>query len=73
MVKAIRYGLAGQQIPLAARVFAVVDVWDALSNARPYKESWSKVQVRQYIAEQASQYFDPQVATTFLRLLDSLK
>ena len=61
-------GLKGEQIPLAARILAVVDVWDALRSQRPYHRAWPEEQVRAYIREQAGQYFDPQVVKAFLEL-----
>lgn len=62
-------GLKGQQIPLAARIFAVVDVWDALSSDRPYRQAWPEDEVRAYIQEQSGQHFDPAVVEAFLRLI----
>jgi len=61
-------GLAGGQIPLAARVFAVVDVWDALRSARPYHAAWTERDALKYVREQAGKHFDPEVAGLFLRL-----
>lgn len=61
--------LKGDEIPLAARIFAVVDVWDALRFDRPYRKGWSEEQVREYIYTQAGKHFDSQVADIFLRLL----
>jgi putative nucleotidyltransferase with HDIG domain len=63
-------GMKGEQIPLAARIFAVVDVWDALISVRPYRPAWSHEKARAYIAEQSGAHFDPQVVSTFLNLLD---
>lgn len=63
-------GLRGEQIPLAARIFAIVDVWDALSSERPYKKSWPKERVRAYLLEQNGQHFDPRVVEAFIALLD---
>ncbi len=63
-------GLRGEEIPLAARIFAVVDVWDALSNPRPYRPAWPPDRVRAYLVEQAGRQFDPQVVDAFLKLLD---
>jgi PAS domain S-box-containing protein len=60
-------GLTGEQIPLAARVFAVVDVWGALISNRPYRAAWPEDKVRDYI-RQASTHFDPQVVKVFLQL-----
>lgn len=61
-------GLKGEQIPLAARIFAVVDVWDALRSDRPYRPGWPKEKARAYIRAQAGEHFDPRVAITFLEL-----
>ncbi len=61
-------GLKGEQIPLAARIFAVVDVWDALSYDRPYRNAWPKEKVRAYISEQSGKHFDPAVVEMFLQL-----
>lgn len=63
-------GLSGEQIPLSARIFAVVDVWDALSNDRPYRLAWSEAHVRGKLLEESGQHFDPRVVTAFLRELD---
>ncbi len=64
-------GLKGDQIPLAARAFAVVDVWDALRSDRPYRRAWSKEQVYDYIREQSGTHFDPQVVKAFFALLEA--
>ncbi|MGC8668083.1 MAG: HD domain-containing phosphohydrolase [Chthonomonadales bacterium] len=63
------YGLQGEEIPMAARIFAVVDVWDALRSNRPYRKALPEDEVRRYIAEQSGKHFDPAVADAFLRLL----
>jgi HD-GYP domain-containing protein (c-di-GMP phosphodiesterase class II) len=60
--------LSGESIPLAARIFAVVDVWDALCSDRPYRKAWPIEQVRRYIRQQAGQHFDPEIADRFLQL-----
>ena len=60
-------GLKGEEIPLAARLFAVVDVWDALCSDRPYRKGWSEEKVREYIRLQAGTHFDPQAVDLFLR------
>ena len=62
-------GLKGEQIPLAARIFAVVDVWDALSSDRPYRPAWSEERIMEYLREQAGKYFDPKVVEVFLKFL----
>ena len=58
--------LQGEQIPLPARIFAVVDVWDALTNERPYRHAWSEEKAVAYITEQSGLYFDPQIVDVFL-------
>jgi PAS domain S-box-containing protein len=65
------HGLKGEQIPLAARIFAVVDVWDALQSDRPYRAAWPKKKVIAHLKEQSGQHFDPQVAACFLGLLEA--
>jgi putative nucleotidyltransferase with HDIG domain len=60
-------GLKGEQIPLAARIFAVVDVWDALSSDRPYRKAWPQDKVLQYIREQSGKHFDPHIVEIFLK------
>lgn len=64
--------LKAEQIPLAARLFAVVDVWDALRSDRPYREKWSVERTREYILEQSGKYFDPRVVNEFMRMLDEM-
>jgi PAS domain S-box-containing protein/putative nucleotidyltransferase with HDIG domain len=61
-------GLKGEEIPLAARIFAVVDVWDALRSDRPYRKAWSEEQTLEFIEEQAGKHFDPEVVRVFLGL-----
>jgi PAS domain S-box-containing protein len=63
------FGLKGKQIPLAARIFMVVDVWDALSFARPYRQAWSDEQVRKYLHDNAGILFDPDIVSAFLDIL----
>lgn len=60
-------GLKGEQIPLAARIFAVVDVWDALTSDRPYRPAWSKEEALAYLKEQQGKHFDPQAVKLFLK------
>jgi HD-GYP domain-containing protein (c-di-GMP phosphodiesterase class II) len=62
-------GLKGEIIPLPARIFAVVDVWDALRSDRPYRSAWPDDKVRQYLEEQAGKHFDPAVVERFLELI----
>ena len=62
-------GLKGEEIPLAARVFAVVDVWDALINDRPYRKAWTEAQTLDYLKEHRGVLFDPQVVDKFLTII----
>jgi putative nucleotidyltransferase with HDIG domain len=62
-------GLKGEQIPLAARLFAVVDVWDALRSDRPYRKAWPDEKVMDYIKEQSGKHFDPAVVAVFLEIM----
>jgi len=66
-------GLKGEQIPLAARIFAIVDVWDALRSDRPYRKGWAIEKIREYFVEESGKHFDPQVVTAFLPLLEDEK
>jgi len=61
-------GLKDEQIPLAARIFAVIDVWDALRSDRPYRAGWPTDRVRDYIREQSCKHFDPAVVEAFLEM-----
>lgn len=61
-------GLRGEEIPLEARVFAVADVWDALTSDRPYRTAWPKEKARAFIKEQSGTHFDPAVVDAFLRM-----
>lgn len=63
-------GLAKEQIPLKARIFAVVDVYDALSSDRPYRDAWPEEKVIQYIRDQAGKHFDPEIVDQFLSIVD---
>jgi HD-GYP domain-containing protein (c-di-GMP phosphodiesterase class II) len=62
-------GLKGTEIPLTARLFAVVDVWDTLHSERPYRPAWPEEQVVIYLRQQAGRQFDPDVVDAFLHLL----
>jgi len=59
-------GLQGEGIPLSARIFALVDVWDALTADRPYRPAWSQREAREYVQAQSGQHFDPQVVNAFM-------
>jgi putative nucleotidyltransferase with HDIG domain len=62
-------GLKGDNIPLGARIFAVVDVWDALSSDRPYRKAWPKEKVIRYLKDESGTHFDPAVVEAFYKLL----
>jgi PAS domain S-box-containing protein/putative nucleotidyltransferase with HDIG domain len=62
--------LKGNIIPLSARIFSVVDVWDALRSDRPYRNAWPDEKVRHYIKEQTGTHFDPVVVEAFNNWLD---
>ena len=62
-------GLKKEEIPLPARIFAVVDVWDALSSDRPYRPAWNPESVIRYVKEQAGKQFDPEVVEKFFILI----
>jgi PAS domain S-box-containing protein len=61
-------GLKGKSIPLAGRIFAVIDVWDALGSDRPYRLAWPEEKVMQYILDERNIQFDPEVVAIFLEL-----
>jgi len=61
--------LKGEEIPMAARLFAVVDVWDALTSDRPYRPAWSEEEALTYIREQSGKHFDPQVVDLFFNVI----
>ena len=65
-------GLQGEEIPLAARLFAIVDVWDALTSDRPYRKAWTKEEAFAYLREQSDKHFDPKIADAFLRLIEEV-
>jgi PAS domain S-box-containing protein len=65
------HGLAKEQIPLSARLFAIVDVWDALRSDRPYRKGWPDEAVRSHIASLSGTHFDPDVVEMFLELISA--
>jgi CHASE2 domain-containing sensor protein len=65
-------GLSGEEIPLAARICAVVDVYDALLSKRAYKEAWSVAQALSEIERESGTHFDPELVAAFLRLAPTL-
>jgi HD-GYP domain-containing protein (c-di-GMP phosphodiesterase class II) len=60
-------GLRGEEIPLAARIFAVIDVWDALSSDRPYRKGWPPEKIVAHVRDQAGRHFDPAIVELFLQ------
>ena len=63
-------GLKGEQIPLAARIFSIIDVFDALTSDRPYRPAWSRDEAINYILEQSGAHFDPNVVKVFMKLIE---
>lgn len=64
-------GLKGEEIPISARIFAVVDVWDALTSDRPYRSAWTMEKALRYIHSGAGTHFDPAVVNIFLGIMKS--
>lgn len=62
-------GLKGKHIPLEARIFSVVDVWDALTSDRPYRGAWPVDKVRAHLREQSGKHFDPDVVEAFFHFI----
>ena len=63
-------GLKGEQIPLVARLFAIVDVWDALTSDRPYRPAWQKEETLKYIKGQTDKHFDPRAVDLFFQIVE---
>ena len=64
------HGLKEEKIPLSARLFAVVDVWDALRSDRPYRKAWPVERVLDHIRSLSGTHFDPQVVRVFMALME---
>jgi len=62
-------GLKGDAIPLSARIFAIIDVWDALLSDRPYRKAWKREKVIEHIQENSGTHFDPVLADLFLKMM----
>ena len=62
-------GLKGEQIPLAARIFSIVDIWDALLSDRVYRKAWPKPKVIEYLKETSGEILDPKVVVEFLKMM----
>jgi len=63
-------GLKGTDIPLPARIFAIIDVWDALTSDRPYRPAWDRIKVLEYIKDQSGRHFDPYVVDQFIKMME---
>jgi response regulator RpfG family c-di-GMP phosphodiesterase len=63
-------GLKGEQIPLAARIFSVVDNWDALLSDRPYRKAWPQKKVVEYVRKNAGVIFDSRIVEIFLSMVE---
>jgi HD-GYP domain-containing protein (c-di-GMP phosphodiesterase class II) len=66
-------GLKGEEIPMSARLFAIADVWDAVTSDRPYRAAWTKEQAAAYIREQSGKHFDPQVVELFFKVVEETR
>ncbi len=64
-------GLKGEEIPLSARIFAIIDVWDALLSDRPYRKAWEKEKVIAYIRKESGKHFDPRIVSVFLEMVEN--
>ncbi len=67
------HGLKGEEIPLAARLFAVVDVWDAITSDRSYRPAWSDEKALEFIKAESGKHFDPKVVEKFIFLIEQKK
>ena len=66
-------GLKGEEIPLAARIFSIIDVWDAVQSERPYNHAWSREKTIEYLKECSGKLFDPKCVAFFLNLVEQGK
>jgi len=66
-------GLKGEEIPLAARIFSIIDVWDAVQSERPYNHAWSREKAIEYLKECSGKHFDPKCVAVFLDLVEQGK
>jgi PAS domain S-box-containing protein len=64
-------GLKGEEIPLAARLFSIIDVWDALCSDRPYRKKMPRKEVARYLREKSGQLFDPTLVDVFLSIMEA--
>lgn len=64
------YGLKGEDIPLTARIFSIVDVWDALNSSRPYRPNpWPRAKIVKHVRSESGKHFDPKVVQAFLEMI----
>jgi HD-GYP domain-containing protein (c-di-GMP phosphodiesterase class II) len=63
------YGLSGNDIPLPARIFSVIDVWDSMQSRRPFREPWNASDTADYLTQSSGRQFDPDVVRTFMQIL----
>ncbi|NQU29270.1 MAG: hypothetical protein HQ525_01240 [Anaerolineae bacterium] len=61
--------MSGNAIPLSARIFAIIDVYDALKADRPYRKAWPEKKILAHIREQSGKHFDPQVVDAFFKMI----
>lgn len=66
-------GLRGEQIPFAARIFMIADVWDALVTDQPYRAAWEPAVAREHLVENKGRHFDPELVDAFLMLISDPK
>lgn len=64
-------GLSGENIPLAARIFAVVDIWDALGSDRPYRPAWKRNDIMKYIQDISGKHLDPKIVSVFFNIIET--
>lgn len=67
------HGLKGEEIPISARIFAIVDVWDALRSDRPYRPAWPREKVSEHIRSLSGTHFDPDVVKVLLEIVDVME
>jgi HD-GYP domain-containing protein (c-di-GMP phosphodiesterase class II) len=65
-------GLEGEQIPVAARIFSIIDVFDALTSDRPYRGAWPREQALEYIQAQSGVYFEPAIVSAFMTMMKDI-
>ena len=64
-------GLKGEEIPIVARIFSIVDVWDAMTNDRPYRKAIPREEVISYLIDQSGRHFDPNIVNVFIHILST--